>query len=64
MTKKEKVMQEVEQIPDIFLDEALDFLRFLKSKAPVEHMETLITSESSLRKDWLRPEEDAAWQDL
>ncbi len=64
MTKKERVVQEVEQVPDAFLDEALDFLRYLKTKAVADGLETLITSESSLQKDWLRPEEDAAWQDL
>jgi hypothetical protein len=64
MTKKERVIQEIEQVPDILLDEALDFIRYLKTKTAAERMETLITSESSLQKDWLRPEEDAAWQGL
>ena len=26
--------------------------------------ETLILSETSLKKDWLKPEEDEAWKDL
>lgn len=64
MGKKERVMQEIEQVPDIFLDEVLDFIRYLKTKPITEHMETLIASESSLRKDWLRPEEDRAWEGL
>lgn len=29
-----------------------------------EKLATSIASESSLSKDWLRPEEDEAWQDL
>ncbi len=29
-----------------------------------ESLETAIASESSLKKEWLRPEEDEAWQDL
>ena len=29
-----------------------------------ERLETAIASETSLGKDWLRPEEDEAWQDL
>ena len=29
-----------------------------------EGMETAIASETSLRKDWLKAEEDEAWQDL
>lgn len=30
----------------------------------IEIGETALLSESALAKDWLRPEEDAAWQDL
>lgn len=37
---------------------------FLKTKALKEKLETAIASESSLKKDWLREEEDKAWQDL
>ena len=29
-----------------------------------ENMEVTLLSETSLRKDWLSPEEDEAWQDL
>lgn len=29
-----------------------------------EGVETYLLSESALAKDWLRPEEDEAWQDL
>ena len=29
-----------------------------------EGLETYLLSESALAKDWLRPEEDKAWQDL
>jgi len=46
------------------LREVLDFVRFLKTKSIKKRSETLTFSESSLRKDWLRPEEDEAWQDL
>ena len=64
MSNKEKIIQELEQIPDNFLDEALDFIRYLKTKTLNEHLETAISSESSLQKDWLRPEEEVAWQNL
>lgn len=40
------------------------FCRFLKAKALEERMRAAIASETSLKKDWLRPEEDEAWQDL
>lgn len=29
-----------------------------------EKLDTAIASESSLKKDWLMPEEDEAWQNL
>ena len=64
MTKKETVMNEIEQIPEPFLEEVLDFVHFLKAKIAKERLGTAIASESSLRKDWLRPEEDEAWQSL
>ncbi len=34
------------------------------SKAADEKIEMAVASETSLKKDWLRPEEDKAWQDL
>jgi hypothetical protein len=64
MTKKEILIQEIEQVPESYLDEVLDFIHFLKSKIIREKLDTAIASESSLSKDWLLPEEDAAWQSL
>jgi hypothetical protein len=64
MSKKEILIQEVEQLPESYLDEVLDFVHFLKSKIIREKLNTAIASESSLRKDWLLPEEDEAWQSL
>ena len=64
MTKKEILIQEIEQVPESYLDEVLDFIHFLKSKIIREKLDTAIASESSLSKDWLLPEEDTAWQSL
>jgi len=64
MSKKELLINEIEQVPEPFLDEVLDFIRFLKTKAIKERMNIAIASESSLKKDWLKPEEDEAWQNL
>ena len=64
MGKKELLMNELEQVPEPFLDEVLDFVHFLKTKIIKENLDTAIASESSLRKDWLRPEEDEAWKSL
>ena len=64
MKMKESVLKEIEKIPEQYLAEILDFIRFLEAKALEEGIGTAIASESSLKKDWLRPEEDEAWQDL
>jgi hypothetical protein len=64
MTKKELLIKEIEGVPEPLLDEVLDFVYFLKSKKINEKIEIVIASESSLKKDWLRPEEDEAWQNL
>ncbi|MGA2464324.1 MAG: DUF2281 domain-containing protein [Thermodesulfobacteriota bacterium] len=64
MSKKEAVIKEIEQIPEPFLEEVLDFVHFLKAKIIKERLDTVIGSESSLKKDWLKPEEDEAWQSL
>jgi len=64
MSKKELLIHEIEQVPDFLIDEVMDFVHFLKTKAITEKLDTAIASESSLKKDWLKPEEDKAWQNL
>ncbi|OHB94456.1 MAG: DUF2281 domain-containing protein [Planctomycetes bacterium RIFCSPHIGHO2_12_FULL_52_36] len=64
MSKKELLASEIEQVPEPLLDEILDFVRFLKTKMVKERLDTAIASESSLKKDWLKPEEDEAWRNL
>lgn len=39
-------------------------IRSLSAGGGWEAWETLLAAESSLRKDWETPEEDAAWADL
>jgi hypothetical protein len=64
MTIKEQLLQEIEKVPEPLLQEVLDFLQFLQNKHQQEKLEITLLSESSLQKDWLKPEEEAAWQDL
>jgi hypothetical protein len=64
MHLKELIIQELDQSSEWLLAEVLDFLKFLKAKCRQETLEVSLLSESSLQKDWLRPEEDEAWQDL
>ncbi|MDR9768926.1 DUF2281 domain-containing protein [Acetomicrobium sp.] len=64
MNRREMLIRETEGLTASDLQEVLDFVRFLKTRSSKKQSETLTFSESSLRKDWLRPEEDEAWQDL
>lgn len=64
MTKRESLLKELDRVPDSVLDEVADFIRFLQVRVARDSMAAAVASESSLRKDWLRPEEDEAWQDL
>jgi hypothetical protein len=64
MKAKEIILNEIKNFPESFIQELLDFIHFLKTKALKEEMKTTIASESSLKKDWLKEEEDEAWQDL
>jgi hypothetical protein len=64
MNKVELIKNEVEKFPEPLLDEVLDFVHFLKNKIVADKLCTAFASESSLKKDWLRPEEDEAWQNL
>jgi hypothetical protein len=68
MTKIATLLREAKDMPDALIDETLDFVRYLKSRYDLEarsvRLETTLLSESSLAKDWLRPEEDEAWADL
>jgi len=64
MEVKELIVKKIEKLPEQYLTEVLDFIRFLETKVLEEKMGAAIASETSLKKDWLRPEEDEAWQDL
>ena len=64
MSKKELLIREIDQIPEPFLDEVMEFVQFLKTRMTKQILDITIASESSLKKDWLRPEEDDAWQKL
>ncbi len=54
----------IEQVPEHLLNEVLDFVHFLKAKITQEGIASAVVSESSLGKDWLKDEEDEAWQNL
>ena len=61
---KQVLEKETEGLPEPMLEEVVDFVRFLKTKVAQDRLETTLLSQAVLERDWLRPEEDAAWQDL
>jgi hypothetical protein len=63
MSKRELIVSELDRIPEQDLDKLLAFLRWLK-EAHAETRVPALAAESSLAKDWLTPEEDAAWASL
>lgn len=58
-TKRELIARELDRLPEHDLDRILTFLRSLKEAAVL-----LPAAESALGRDWLTPEEDAAWANL
>ncbi len=64
MTVRESLLQTVEQLPEEYLEELADHARRLRLKAAHQDVPTALASEEVLARDWLRPEEDDAWQDL
>jgi hypothetical protein len=65
MRTKELIIQKIEELPEEYLDEVLNFISLLERKKDLgEKLEVTILSESSLEKDWLSPEEEEAWKDL
>jgi hypothetical protein len=64
MSTKELLLYEIENAPEPLLSEVLDFFHFLKAKTIRQKLDISVMSESSLEKDWLKPEEDTAWKNL
>lgn len=60
----DSVLREIHQASNPMLSRVLDYIRLLKAKEEKEGWDFAIASESSLEKDWLKPEEDEAWKDL
>ncbi len=62
MSKQQMIENLISTAPDNKLDIILAFITFIlrDNKEP----DSALLSEPSLSKDWMREEEDAAWQDL
>ena len=61
MEVEDQIISELHQVPRQRYREILQFIRSLQKNSANG---TAYASESSLKKDWLRPEEDEAWADL
>jgi len=64
MIDKRAVHDTIDRLPDDLVQEVRDFVEYLESKNLKGKFETALLAESALRKDWLTPVEDQAWQDL
>ncbi|NBD18222.1 MAG: DUF2281 domain-containing protein [Cyanobacteria bacterium] len=65
MDAKESLFAKIEQIPESFYPEVLNFVEYLKYKHHLQQKtETAFLSESVMAKDWSTTEEDEAWQHL
>jgi hypothetical protein len=64
MKTKELIIREIGTLPEKYLVEILDFIKFLESKMRKDTVDLAHASESSLSKDWLTEEEEEAWKDL
>jgi hypothetical protein len=60
---RESIDRELDRMPQQELDKLLSLLQILRD-TQVEEALPMLAAESSLSKDWLSPEEDAAWTNL
>ena len=54
----------IEQLPAKDLEKVGDFIGYLNMTRRSKVKDITLASQSSLAKDWLKPEEDEAWEDL
>jgi hypothetical protein len=60
-----EITQRLRELPEEKLAVVSEFVnRLAENRATSESLETMLASEAVLRRDWDRPEEDAAWADL
>lgn len=69
MTQKETLIKEIESLPPKLLGEVEDFIGYIKLKHRISQnnrkaKDITLASQEALAKDWLKPEEEEAWQDL
>lgn len=61
----EQIEERLRRLPPEKLAVVLDFVSYLSAREEENlALPAMLAAESGLRKDWERPEEDAAWADL
>ncbi len=65
MTNRQALLKEIEHMPSNIIDEVYHYVSYLKNfKTQGKLGDITLASEQALAKDWLLPEEDAAWGNL
>lgn len=64
ISKKQILLSSLDNLPDNLLEEVFDFVSYMKFKSVNNFPETLQATQNILANDWLKPEEEKAWQDL
>ena len=68
MISREIIVKKIEILPPYLLQDVADYIDFIEYKKyrkdNLKIDDITLSSEKSLAKDWLKPEEDEAWEDL
>ena len=68
MISREILVKKIEVLPPYLLQEVADYIDFVEYKKyrknNMKISDITLASENSLSKDWLKPEEDDAWENL
>lgn len=59
-----QIVAQLERLPADQLAAVLDYVSRLVADEPDTPLAAMLASEAALSRDWDRPEEDAAWQNL
>ena len=68
MINREILVKKIEKLPPYLLEEVANYIDYIEFKEAKENQleveDITLASEKSLSKDWLKPEEDEAWEHL
>jgi hypothetical protein len=68
MVNRDNLIKRIEVLPPHLIQEVIDYIDFILYKKNKKNVLSIaditLASEKALAKDWLKPEEDEAWEDL